>query len=181
MSSALASAKRKRAVQETTVAPQNNISQQNIPGRSNNGVAQQAQPSGPLTVPQAFALVERRLKTLELFMEKVNSQSNNNDIASSTSVTFTASGTSEQQNIPDNLVDILDEYNARFDILAEEISNLKNIVLSLQSYTMEVNKTLMEERIRVLSNTDDTNNVNELEADVKQITLEEALAVADNL
>jgi hypothetical protein len=31
------------------------------------------------------------------------------------------------------------------------IENLKNIVLNLQSYTMEVNKTLMEERVRVLS------------------------------
>ena len=36
-------------------------------------------------------------------------------------------------------------------MLAEEIINLKNIVLNLQSYTMEVNKTLMEERVRILS------------------------------
>jgi hypothetical protein len=36
-------------------------------------------------------------------------------------------------------------------MLAEEIADLKDIVLKLQSYTMEVNKTLMEDRINILS------------------------------
>jgi predicted metal-dependent hydrolase len=46
---------------------------------------------------------------------------------------------------------LLDELNERCELLAEEVINLKNIVLNLQSYTMEVNKTLMEERVRILS------------------------------
>ena len=37
------------------------------------------------------------------------------------------------------------------DIIVEEIANLKDIVLKLQSYTMDVNKTLLEERINILS------------------------------
>jgi hypothetical protein len=41
---------------------------------------------------------------------------------------------------------VLDEFNARFEIMAEEIANIKSIVLSLQSYTMNVNKMLLEER-----------------------------------
>jgi hypothetical protein len=36
-------------------------------------------------------------------------------------------------------------------MIAEEVANLKDIVLKLQSYTMDVNKTLLEERIHILS------------------------------
>jgi exoribonuclease-2 len=46
---------------------------------------------------------------------------------------------------------LIDEYNHRFEVLADEIANMKDIVLKLQTYTMEVNKTLMDERIHVFS------------------------------
>ena len=46
---------------------------------------------------------------------------------------------------------ITEEFNDRYELLASEIQNIKDIVIKLQSFTMEVNKTLMEERIRVLS------------------------------
>ena len=46
---------------------------------------------------------------------------------------------------------LADEINAKFVMLAGEVENLKDIVLKLQAYTMEVNKTLYEERIHVLS------------------------------
>jgi hypothetical protein len=36
-------------------------------------------------------------------------------------------------------------------MLAGEVEGLKDIVLKLQAYTMEVNKTLYEERVQVLS------------------------------
>jgi hypothetical protein len=45
----------------------------------------------------------------------------------------------------------LDEFNHRYEILATEILDLKNVVMKLQSYTLEVNKLLFDERIRVLS------------------------------
>lgn len=54
-------------------------------------------------------------------------------------------------NIPDNLQNIIEEYNMRFDIIAEEISVLKDTVLKLQTYTMDVNKMLLNERIQILS------------------------------
>ena len=49
---------------------------------------------------------------------------------------------------------LADEFNSKFEILAQEVADLKDIVLKLQSYTMEVNKTLYEERIQVLSDMD---------------------------
>ena len=53
---------------------------------------------------------------------------------------------------------LIDEFNHRFEVLAEEISNIKDVVLKLQSYTMEVNKTLLEERINVFSDLGNLNN-----------------------
>jgi hypothetical protein len=46
--------------------------------------------------------------------------------------------------------------DTRFDILAREIADLKDVVLKLQAYTMDVNKTLLEERIHILSDLDTT-------------------------
>ena len=45
-----------------------------------------------------------------------------------------------------------DEIDARFQILVNEIQTLKDMVLKLQTFTMEVNKTLFDERIKVLTN-----------------------------
>jgi hypothetical protein len=42
--------------------------------------------------------------------------------------------------------DMFREYDDRFEMLATEISNLKDMLLNLQSYTMDVNKMLLEER-----------------------------------
>jgi hypothetical protein len=46
---------------------------------------------------------------------------------------------------------IIDEYNTRFEILANEIGELKDIILKLQSFTMEVNKSLYDDRIHIMS------------------------------
>ena len=54
--------------------------------------------------------------------------------------------------------EIIDEYNSRFEILANEIAELKNLLLKLQSFTMDVNKSLHDDRIRVLSDLE-TNDV----------------------
>jgi hypothetical protein len=45
-----------------------------------------------------------------------------------------------------------DEINIRFELFANEIANLKDTVMKLQTYTMDVNKMLMNERIQILSN-----------------------------
>jgi hypothetical protein len=90
-----------------------------------------------LTLPQVITLVDKRLVVLESFMN--DSQSKRGDT------------TMKNAAPSNNVTAMLDEVNGRYDLLAEEIINLKNIVLNLQSYTMEVNKTLLEERVHILS------------------------------
>jgi hypothetical protein len=57
----------------------------------------------------------------------------------------------------------LDEFNARHELLANEIGSLKNVVMSLQSYTMDVNKMLLQERIKILSDFETPSESNEKE------------------
>ena len=49
---------------------------------------------------------------------------------------------------------VIDEYESRFTILAEEIANIKDVLIKLQSFSMEINKELHNERIRILSDVD---------------------------
>lgn len=178
MSSALASAKRKRAIPEPTPQVKPGLGRAFTPGASLPNGSQYsplaaAAPTGPITIPQAFGLLDKRVKVLEEFMGDSKSGGLSLDgLKIGSSVIQSPQSTAD---VPSNLTDILDEYNARFDILAEEIANLKNIVLSLQSYTMDVNKTLMEERIRVLGGTESPQIHFEASA-AKEMTLEEALA-----
>lgn len=103
-----------------------------LPGQSNSTSTQ------GLTLPQVIAVIDKRLITLETSLK----DGNNNVNAVNTSIP------SEEL---DNIKEILDEYNNRFDMLAEEIGNIKDMLLKLQTYTMDVNKALYDERIHVLS------------------------------
>lgn len=145
MSNALASARRRRAGPETVAIPPG--ARQTAPKPSFAGQNPAQPPSNMttgLTLPQVIAVVDKRLIALETYVkdqqethfninEKHESQSSNNN-----STDFSA---------------IIEEYNARFDIIADEIANMKDLIMKLQSYTMEVNKTLVEDRIRILSDT----------------------------
>jgi hypothetical protein len=136
MSNALAAARKRRAPPEPVQSAK--------PGQQNSSTQQQ--PQNGFTLPQVISVIDNRLLKLEKFMketkEEGHSQQNVNTI--------------KELEISDNS-HILDEMDSRFEILAQEISNLKDIVLKLQCYTMEVNKTLVEERINVFS---DLGNVN---------------------
>ena len=100
-----------------------------------------------LTLPQVIALIDKRLITLE------NHVKDNHLQVDSRSTTTTSDQTvSEVQMLfSQQLSEITEEFNSRYAILAEEIDGMKNMLLKLHSYTLEVNKTLMEERIRILS------------------------------
>lgn len=115
-----------------------------MPGAS-DPVVQQQTPAAGLTLPQVIALVDRRLVTLETFMKD----------------TKTAPQAPVQQapvQVPAQQLDeeVLDEINNRFELLAGEVAELKDILIKLQSYTMEVNKRLVDERIQILSDVKDT-------------------------
>jgi len=99
-------------------------------------------PKNGLTLPQVISLVDKRLITLETFMR----ESQNGVSASNASLSSAPTSVSE-----DAVNQLADEFNSKFEMLAQEVADLKDIVLKLQSYTMDVNKTLFEERIQVLS------------------------------
>ena len=125
MSSSIAAAKRRRAgiAESAPPSPSPSPSQQN--GISGTIPAR-------LTFQQVISMLDARLIKLE----------SGNDRPS------IVEGTSET-NV--SIGEYIAEMDNKFSILVEEITNLKDIVMKLQSYTMEVNKMLTEERIHIMS------------------------------
>ena len=128
MSRSIASAKQRRA----------NISMPEPPAPPAS--AGSNQPSG-LTLPQVIALVDTRLIKLEKFMKDTQETPNERSVSFS----------DETNTQTTDLSQILDEYNSRFMLIAEEMAQLKDTLMKLQTYTMDVNKMLLEERVNVLS------------------------------
>lgn len=131
MSNSLAAAKKRRAPPQNTPNPPVDIRSSTVQPPST--------PSG-LTLPQVISIVDKRLQILETSVRELSGTQP--ETQQSTSA------------IPSNITEVLDEFNVRFETMAVEIENLKNIVLGLQSYTMDVNKMLLEERVRILSDND---------------------------
>ena len=67
-----------------------------------------------------------------------------------------------EENIPNqnNIFNpaILEEFNSRFEILAHELHDMKDTIMKLQTFTMEVNKSMHDERIHILSDIGNTNS-----------------------
>jgi hypothetical protein len=146
MSNAVASARKRRA--GLLPEPQQTNQMQNMPPAT-------GAPQG-LTLQQVISLINTRLLKLEKFMNDSSSstfpQSSENKASESTSNEVQISNDA----ILDQLQQIVDEYNVRFNVFSEEISKLKDTILSLQSFTMEVNKSLYQERIQILSDMGDS-------------------------
>jgi len=85
------------------------------------------EPQSNLSVNDAFKMVNERLVNLEKGLTN-----SSNSIQS----------------------DIIQEYDNRFNLVAQEIGELKETVLKLQTFTMDVNKTLYDERIKILGDLD---------------------------
>lgn len=88
------------------------------------------QPTAGLTLQQVINTFDNRINQLETAVQTIQ----------------TTTPTSN-----DDLPSILDEVNNRFIMIAEEISSIKDVIMKLQSFTMEVNKSLYDERIHILS------------------------------
>jgi len=148
MSAANAAARKRRA------APDNNPSVMSRPANFNS--SQSAAPAAPpatgLTLPQVIALIDTRLVKLETFAKE------SANAVTSSPINQPAN---RELEITNNDV-VFQEVDRRFEILATEINNLKDMLLKLQAYTMDVNKMLMEERVRVFS---DMGNVASTSAD----------------
>jgi hypothetical protein len=143
MSASLAAARKRRGV---TI--------QEPPAVAQPQQAQSQQPAG-LTLPQVIAVVDRRLMNLETFMkEQKDNQVQQPQVQQSIDVQSI-----NADIIKTEIENMAEEFNNRYELLASEIQSIKDIVLKLQSYTMEVNKTLMEERVRILSDVENSANI----------------------
>lgn len=127
MSSSNKSAIKRRAPIEqpkpTYVSPNASIQQQ---------VTTSTSPSG-LTLPQVIALIDKRLVSLEGITTELKN-------------TRDEEPTNSNSVDQDSIQELSNEMDSRFEVFVEEFANLKNIVMSLQNYTMDVNKMLLEER-----------------------------------
>lgn len=76
---------------------------------------------------------------------------------------FVQSVDSRLSTMESRLNEVIDEYETRFTLLAEEIANMKDVIIKVQSFSMEINKDLHNERIRVLSDIESKplENINE--------------------
>lgn len=125
MSSSNAAAIRRRVGPQAAPAP--------IPSNASTQSSNSNPPSTPtqMTLQQVISTVDKRLTQLETIVKSNNNNTNNNDSS--------------------DLPLVVDEFNNRFELIVTEINSLKDIVMKLQSYTMEVNKMLVDERIHILS------------------------------
>ena len=107
-------------------------------------------PAQPLSMVQVINSIDKRLINLETFVNIYNSTKPNLELLPNS--TSDNKLTSADTNA---FSEYVDDMNLKFSLLAEEITNLKDTVLKLQTYTMDVNKTLLEERINILSDYSD--------------------------
>jgi archaellum component FlaF (FlaF/FlaG flagellin family) len=131
MSSSNAAAIRRRVGAQGVPAPTPGQSTPNMPTSSSASAPSSA--PAQMTLQQVISTVDKRLSQLETIV-----QSNNNN---------NANANNESSDLPL----VVDEFNNRFELIVTEINSLKDIVMKLQSYTMEVNKMLVDERIHILS------------------------------
>ena len=109
-----------------------------------------------MTLPQVLQMMESRLRKLEqpikddsvenvftqletrlVKLEKTNEELSTTESVSDSPISEIITSWKEFQS----------EYDSRFNILATEINQLKDVVMKLQSFTMEVNKSLYENQI----------------------------------
>jgi hypothetical protein len=125
--SSIAAAKKRRA------GIQSNVPE---PLQPQQRTAQNGQATAPLSIAQVFASIDKRLIHLETtIIEQKLSNSNQNK--------------TQEEKDPESesntmFAEYIEEMNQKFDILAEEITNTKDLLLKLQTFTMEVNKMLVD-------------------------------------
>jgi hypothetical protein len=129
MSSSISAAKKRRA----------NISQ--VQQQSPMQQPQQQQQTGakPMSLPQVLKMFDSRLATLEKATKEAKPESS------------TVESQIISQEETNAIKEILNEYDERFQMLAGEIQEMKSALMKLQTYTMDVNKTLLEERVQYMT------------------------------
>ena len=149
MSSAALAKKRRANMQANTVPTPPPPVQPTAASTTTTGSVPQRQ----MTLPQVLQLVDSRLLKLEtIAKEQMEKQPE----------------TVETPVIDESWKQILPEYESRFEMLLTEINDLKDVVMKLQSYTMDVNKTLLEERVHYMA-TDSHNSKDFMTMEIKHV------------
>jgi hypothetical protein len=162
MNNANAAAKARRAgIKPTTPVP--------------TAAAPASQGSSGLTLPQVISVIDRRLVTLEAFMKETKE----NPAPMMMQQGDEGEGQVEGEEsagiiVPAEFNAFVDEINNRFQMLASEIETMKNAMLKLQTFTMDVNKSLLE-KTEVLVPA----SVTEAVVPLPEVTLTDPVSVAD--
>jgi len=142
--SGIAAAKKRRAGVTTPVP--------DTPRLPNGGTAVSSPSSQAqgLTLQQVISLLDTRLTKVEKSLNENQLELN----------------VSEKEMLPTNISDILDDFQDKFIILAGEINSLKDTVLKLQTYTMDINQLLFEKYV-ASSITSDVNTNNSVSVETQ--------------
>jgi len=167
MSQSNAAAIKRRANPPPSAQPQRNVQPNQQQPQYINSSTNVNAPG--LTLPQVIALVDRRLNNLETFVKE--SKENSNQVKFENNIQTPA-----VNSLPENAFDqLVEEFGHRFEVLAEELSVLKDTVLKLQTYTMDVNKALLEERVQIFSDLRSTHqSSDELDVGIEDIEITES-------
>ena len=127
-----------------------------------------------MTLQEVISHFNKKIQSLEETVSKIS------PTTSDSSTSGTSTPDSGELNV------IFREFNDRFELFAQEIALMKEQLLKLQTYTMDVNKVLYEERVRVLSNNQGENTLssNELETiaeDVDAQTINSTTPIDESL
>ena len=134
-------AKKRRVNLPTPPSPS---SPSTLPSSSSSPSSLSNQPPRPMmTLPQILSILEKRLSVLEKSREEGET---------------TMVPTVTNAVMDDSLKETLDEYESRFEMLAEQINHIKDTLMKLQTFTMEVNKTLMEDKFQIVREQQPENN-----------------------
>lgn len=130
-----------------------------------------------LTLPQIIALVDKRLINLETFARETKNTKEKELTPSPVTSAAASTGPAQDPNNPFvtevELNTVIDEFNHRFEVLATEINEIKDMLLKLQTYTMDVNKMLLDERIHILSDaSSSSSNINTDKFEISNSILE---------
>jgi hypothetical protein len=167
MSRALASARQRRAGAPSST-----------PETTQSSSSSSSTNTAGLTLPQVISLIDSRLSVLEKFMNDTTSVRIQRPVVNEnimmTEVSPVQPSPVQPSAIqPSSIQPVLDEYNNRFIMLAEEIGQMKDTLIKLQSYTMDVNKMLLDERVNVLSDLGSEISVTNVEDNIEKSSSEE--------
>ena len=134
----------------------------------------------PMSLQQVITVFDKRLLTLEkaIIENKVPMEASQQNVSINNELNMEQTQRlidTLREDLKITLTDQSKEFDYRTTMLANEITNLKEVVMKLQSYTLEVNKTLYEEREQFYQ---ESENSIHIEADEK--LNEEDLEVIDN-